>query len=272
MSKVKLLILDLDGTCHKMGGGPHPNNFEAIKKAHDEYGINVVFATGRANHSKYNEFIKLGDISKGNYFLAAFNGAYIENMSNKTLLEENPIPSNLTKWLWNYINKEDRFSAVSYIHNSRDVISSKDNLLVQRVLHFNNPDFEVHSPYEKEEFPETYKFVVKHFTQVDKEILEEKGFHVQWEPSSDTAEINFQDINKGYVVDYFCKKLDINHSEVLAMGDGSNDVESLKKAGYGICPVNSGPAAKSAANRISNYTDAESCVARTIEELVFNKN
>lgn len=268
MPKVKLLVLDLDGTCHNSLGGPHPGNFEAIKKAHDEYGMKVVFATGRTFFNKTNGFNKLGDISKGNYYLAALNGAHIEDMSNCKILEENIIPKDLTKWLWNYINKEKRFSAVSYIYHTRNVISTKDQGMVQ---HSEFPDGNIIISTDIKDYPETYKFMIRNFTQKDKEVLEENGFHVQWEPTNDAAEINYKDIHKGFVVDYFCEKLGIDQSEVLAMGDGSNDVESLKRVGFGICPANSGPAAKAAATRVSEYTDAEGCVAKTIEELVFNK-
>ncbi|QHX35693.1 hypothetical protein STIUS_v1c01380 [Spiroplasma sp. TIUS-1] len=270
MSKIKLIVIDLDGTCHIKFAGPHPGNFEAIKKAHDEYGVKVVFATGRTYYTHFNEFNKLGNLKDGDYYVASFNGANIRNLATNTEIKKSVISNEMTKWLWNYVDTENRFSVMSYSADNFDVIYSADKALIEVEKVFCHPDAKYLLSTELKEFPNSYKFLFFGFTKEDKKILEDKGFHVQWEPGG-VAEINAKDINKGFVVDYFCGMLKINHSEVLAMGDGANDVASLNVAGYSVCPANSGPAAKAAAKTVSKYTDAEGCVAKTIEELIFNK-
>lgn len=270
MSKIKLLIIDLDGTCHVKFGGPHPGNFEAIKKAHNEKGVKVVFATGRPYYTPFNEFDKLGDLGNGDFYVASFNGANIRNLASDTEVKKSVISKEMTKWLWNYIITEKRFSVMSYSSDNFDVIESEDKDLINIEKVFCHKDAKYLEATEVKEFPNSYKFLLSNFTVADKKILEEKGFHVQWEPGG-VAEINAKGINKGFVVDYFCDMFKIDRSEVLAMGDGANDVASLSIAGYSVCPANSGPAAKAAAKVVSKYTDAESSVAKTIEELIFNK-
>ncbi|WP_338983772.1 HAD-IIB family hydrolase [Spiroplasma endosymbiont of Othius punctulatus] len=270
MSKVKVLVLDLDGTCHIFGGGPHPGNFEAIKKANEEYGVKVVFATGRPYYAKQNEFEKLGKIND-DYFIASFNGANIRNLNTGIEIETNLISAELTKWLWNYIESNKNLIGMSYFSDEKEAVHGEEESLVDYELKFARPNTIKIRSTDVKEFRPTYKFLIQGFTEANKADLEKQGLHVQWAPGAKTAEINAKDINKGYVVDYFAKLFNVNVSEVLAMGDGANDVASLKRAGYGVCPANSGDAAKAAATQISKYTDAEGCVAKTIEELVFNK-
>jgi hydroxymethylpyrimidine pyrophosphatase-like HAD family hydrolase len=53
-------------------------------------------------------------------------------------------------------------------------------------------------------------------------------------------------------------------SDVLAFGDGTNDVEMLASVGEGVCMANGGEAARAAATRISRWAHHEDAVAHEL--------
>ena len=47
-------------------------------------------------------------------------------------------------------------------------------------------------------------------------------------------EINHCEVNKGNALKWLCEKLDIDISELIAFGDGGNDIDMIKTAGCGV--------------------------------------
>lgn len=76
------------------------------------------------------------------------------------------------------------------------------------------------------------------------------------------------DINKGFGLQKACDHFGLNLENVVAFGDENNDVEMMMLAGQGVCMNNGKPAAKIAANVVSDYTNDEDAVARYIEEVI----
>jgi hydroxymethylpyrimidine pyrophosphatase-like HAD family hydrolase len=61
--------------------------------------------------------------------------------------------------------------------------------------------------------------------------------------------------------------LGLDISDVLAFGDGGNDLCMLAAAGCSIAPANANAAAKRAAARVSPWSNDEECVRRELERL-----
>ncbi len=55
--------------------------------------------------------------------------------------------------------------------------------------------------------------------------------------------------------------------QVVAFGDGNNDVEFLSVAGLGICMQNGSALAKQSAKRVSTFTNNEDGVSRELSVL-----
>lgn len=73
-------------------------------------------------------------------------------------------------------------------------------------------------------------------------------------------------VNKASGMRWLAKHLGIDMAKVFAVGDGYNDVEMLEAAAIGFVPENSGPEAKSVADRIVRSVD-DHAVAHVIEIL-----
>jgi hydroxymethylpyrimidine pyrophosphatase-like HAD family hydrolase len=72
--------------------------------------------------------------------------------------------------------------------------------------------------------------------------------------------------NKGEGLKRMCTTLAMDISSVVAFGDGNNDVEFLKYAGFGVAMANASEACQRAANCVIEHTNDEHGVHKTLEE------
>jgi len=113
---------------------------------------------------------------------------------------------------------------------------------------------------DKEEFPTCCKIFADEFSERKlAHIVEIDEFH--W------LEILHPDVNKGDGLHNMCKKLDIPLSKVIAMGDGTNDIEFLQISGLGIAMNNAHHYLKKVANYTTKWTNDEHGVMHTLESL-----
>jgi len=82
-------------------------------------------------------------------------------------------------------------------------------------------------------------------------------------------EVNDKGISKGDSLDVLCKKLGLTKDNVMALGDGLNDLSMIEFAGMGVAVDNANPVLKEAANFISKSND-EDGFAYAIEKFILN--
>ena len=73
-----------------------------------------------------------------------------------------------------------------------------------------------------------------------------------------------RDIHKGAALTQICKSLNVTPQQVLAFGDGENDVEMLRTAGHAVAMGNAMPAAIAAA-RYTTYSNDEGGVGHLLD-------
>ena len=81
------------------------------------------------------------------------------------------------------------------------------------------------------------------------------------------VEIAPRGVDKGRSLERLYTLLGLTREEVMAFGDGQNDVTMLQAAGTGVCMENGCPQAKAAATRIAPPNTADG-VAVVIEEYI----
>ncbi|KAI8609679.1 HAD-like domain-containing protein [Chytriomyces sp. MP71] len=74
--------------------------------------------------------------------------------------------------------------------------------------------------------------------------------------------------DKSVGVRRLCESLGMQVQQVVAFGDGWNDVEFLKEAGLGFAMANAHPEIKAIAHRVTRYTNDEEGVAHEVEEML----
>ena len=82
-------------------------------------------------------------------------------------------------------------------------------------------------------------------------------------------EINAAGVNKGKAMIELGKLLGIPREEIMAFGDGNNDLKMLKEVGTGVAMENAIPSVKEAAEYVTLSNDEEG-VAKFIEKYVLD--
>lgn len=73
-------------------------------------------------------------------------------------------------------------------------------------------------------------------------------------------------ISKSVALSHLCERLGIKREEVIAFGDGMNDLDMLEWAGCGVAMGNASDAVKAAADRVTSHVK-EDGVAHVLEDL-----
>ncbi|QEH61492.1 HAD family hydrolase [Spiroplasma chinense] len=273
MSKIKLVALDMDGTAYAGLGQYVEENIEPINQAIKQ-GVKVVFVTGRPVHAKYNRF-DVYDFDKNEALVAGFNGALIYNWANNQVVEANPIPSKIVKEAFEIL-KEEKYSEVevwgyaksfdySYINKpleSSMYLSHEGEFFHKEVVLFDNV----------KEVEDCYKLIMFNVNRELVERIKLLGLEVAWNEGIHAAEINLKGINKAYALKFLSKHYSIDASEMMSMGDGSNDIPMLEYAGLSIATANATDVVKECAKEVSQYTNLEGAVAKAIKKYVLGEN
>ena len=81
------------------------------------------------------------------------------------------------------------------------------------------------------------------------------------------VEINHEDANKGAALTALASRLELDRSQVMAFGDGLNDISMIREAGTGVAMQNAVDEVKAAADLITGSCE-ESGVAEVIEQIL----
>lgn len=71
------------------------------------------------------------------------------------------------------------------------------------------------------------------------------------------VEILSPDVHKGHGLKQLCQEIGVSLEEVIAFGDGDNDIEFLQLAGWGVAMKNARDTLKAVADEISEWTNDE---------------
>ena len=102
-----------------------------------------------------------------------------------------------------------------------------------------------------------------------KELEQEKGLELVGSLQYN-IEINAAGVNKGTGLVNLGRMLGIRRKEIMAFGDGDNDIAMLREAGFGVAMANADEQVKAAADYIT-LSNEEEGVAEAIERLVLKQ-
>lgn len=224
----KLLVLDLDGTLTNSKKEITPFTRETLLQA-QEKGLHLVLASGRPTYGIVPLAEELNMKQYGGFILS-YNGKYIlsEHPENKYVQYE----SFLTKMK---IKATDDFL--------RDLHQPADKCLV-----VGEPEMLV---------------------SLEEKLRQELGKRINvYRSEAFYLELVPKGIDKAASLSRLLERTRIKQEEVIAIGDGFNDVSMIRFAGLGVAMANAQPPVKANADRITQYTNDEDGVARFIQELL----
>lgn len=250
----KLIALDMDDTLLTSQKSVSEKNKLMIQRALEK-GIKVVLCSGRTHNAVINYAKELG-ISGPDQYMITNGGAMIENMDEK-IMYQNTLPNSFYRRFVKFVKKNnlhynvvdtqaktytsaetwfDKYTITQAFENDGGLyVREPDDLpndfeIVKAIINGNEKELDEISPLVHQTFDEDY-FVVR--TGV--------GF----------LEIFPKDVNKGEAVKHLAKILDIDLSEVIAMGDRDNDIPMISIVGLGVAMENAQPEVKKVADYIT---------------------
>ena len=244
-------------------------NREVIEKC-KEQDIKVILASGRPDFGmmKIVEDLKLD--SYDNYLLS-YNGARIANLKTGEVVYEKFLSPERIKFLID-IALENDCDILTY--QNGDVLTNRDNEYARVEVGLVGAKLII-AENMKEHIKEgaAKVIILKHPDEaqaVKEKLQEELGDEYEVATSKPFfIEVNDKGISKGDSLDALCKKLGLTKDNVMALGDGLNDLSMIEFAGMGVAVDNANPVLKEAANFISKSND-EDGFAYAIEKFILN--
>lgn len=274
MNKIKIVGLDLDGTLlndqKEITSRTRDILIEAMQR-----GVIVLPATGRPLAGIPQELLELPGIR---YALTA-NGARIVDIREQKILWEKLVPDHICRTILKIFEEYDTLREICY--NGRSYAESDDLREIGRYIsdkpmsdYVLSTRISIPDLWEKIEEMKGCGmdkvqgvFANLEEKQEAKKRIEELGGLEVSGAMGNNLEINAPGINKGVGLLKLGGLLGIEREEIMACGDGNNDLQMIRMAGLGVAMANALPEVKGCADYITG-TNNQDGVAAAIEKFV----
>ena len=250
MNKIKAIILDLDGTLlddNKKIGDKTIHYLRQIKN-----NLKIIPASARQFCTIKPYLENLGLLDENNYTIC-FNGSLIVNNKESEIFSSY-IDKSIVIKIDNFI-LDNKIDWTYYLYDNRLLRNEISNI----------EKFANENKIYKIVGVSTLSVINKIRSNLPKEVLENLEI-----TSSELNRIEF--VNKGMTkvksIELLLNKLDIDKENVVAIGDGDNDIDMIKYVGCGIAMSNSPEIVKENADIVTEYSNNEDGVYYAIKELL----
>lgn len=266
----KLLVLDLDGTLTNKAKEITPHTREVLLRA-QEQGVRIVLASGRPTYGIAPLAHELKLDENGGYILA-YNGGQIINWTTKEMIYENELDPQVYPYLCQCAHDEG-FVILSY---KDEYIVSEDagNPYVQHEAFLNKmPSITVDNFLDVFTFPVPKCLIVGDAEPLAR--LEVKmRTHLEGKMNVFRSEPFFLElvprgIDKAKSLSVLLQHINLKPEEMIAIGDGFNDLSMIEYAGLGIAMDNAQPEVKAKAQYIT-LSNEEDGVAAAVEKFILS--
>lgn len=268
--KYKAIALDLDGTLTDHNKKLPAENIKAVDKAID-MGIKVILASGRPlfGITPIADELKLEE--NGGYILA-YNGGQIVDCSTKETIVSHELPKQCIDDICSLARANDVY-ALTYSDGQIVAESDDDEYVIKEAFCNSTSVIKTESLRDYVDYP-VAKFLVvgKHekLVPVQKALLDKyQGIIDSFYSEDYFLEVVPYGVAKDNSLRELLGKLDITEDELIACGDGMNDIPMLKIAGLSAVMGNAYPEVKKYADYIAPTND-ESGVADIIKRYIFD--
>ncbi|UJF15218.1 Cof-type HAD-IIB family hydrolase [Jeotgalibaca sp. MA1X17-3] len=269
---IKLVAIDIDGTLVNEEKIMTEKVKHAIHQAIDQ-GMKIVLCTGRPFEG-IRPYLNELNFKDENDFVISQNGARITQNSTGEVIDEQSLRLDELQEVISYV---ENFSLDICVLNEEHfyVLTDDINEHLREQSRLLNMELEIvtskHFDHDS--------CMLKVVCHAEKDILDD--FEAQLTPemrekyyivrSEDFfVEIMVKNVNKGTALTTLADHLEIQMSEVAAIGDGENDYEMIEAAGLGIVMDNGTERVKGIANEIT-LSNVEDGVAHAFEKWILNQ-
>lgn len=259
---IKAIALDIDGTLTNDRKMVTPRTREALLVAQNS-GIKLILSSGRPIQGLRTIASEL-ELDAHDGLLVAFNGAHVVDAQTDEVLYDQPIDADMMRSLIGHIRQ---FGVIPWITSGRRLFVERS---ARHVIRYREEDFDI-VEYERSmcdlKLCEIDDLLDVCDTPHNKLLCAGEPEYLQdhWRAmaapfegrlsSMFTADFYYEfmapGISKGRALASALPKLGIDASEVIAFGDGQNDVSMLRWAGTGVAMSNAVDEAKAVADMVT---------------------
>lgn len=267
----KLLALDLDGTLTNSKKQITPHTLETLIRAQQEKGLKIILASGRPTYG-VAPLANALQLDKFGGFILAYNGGEIINWRTHEIMYKNLLDHDVLPYLYECAKKND-FAIVTY--ENEYVLTEKPNdeyVLKEALLNVMKIK-KVDNFLEAVRHPIAKCLIVGEPTRLailEKEMqehLKDRMGVFRSEPYF--LELVPKGIDKARSLSVLLEELELKREELMAAGDGFNDLSMVRFAGMGVAMANAQDVVKENADFITLSND-EDGVAYAVEKFILS--
>ena len=271
MKHIKMIGLDLDGTLLN-GRKEVTDHTRKILEQAIAQGIIVLVATGRPLTGIPGQVRAI----QGMQYALTTNGARIYDLLQDRTILEHPLSGEKAKKVLKIAGKYDTLQEAYF---DREVYAQEDQL--KRISQYHkNPHMWEYVRATRTAVPSLTEWYEMSGRDADKLQLMfadmQELAHARKELGKipglvltgslgNNIEVNAEGIDKGIGILELGRRLGISREEIMACGDGDNDLEMLKAVGVGVAMGNADADVKAAADYVTD-TNEEEGVAKAVEK------
>ena len=266
--KYKMIVLDLDGTLTNNRKLITPHTKQALMLA-QAAGVHVVLASGRPTYGivPLAEELKL---KENNGYILAFNGGKIIDCTNNNVLFEQKLDEQLVPLLYQEAKKAN-MEILTY-QGEGIAATNKDDKYVQHEAFINKmPVMQYDDFLHQLVYPINKCLIVGDPTPLHRLELrlskELEGRMDVYRSADFFLECVPLGIEKARSLDRLISSLGISREEVIACGDGYNDLSMIRFAGLGVAMANAAEDIQKEADFVT-LSNEEDGVAHVIERFI----
>lgn len=267
---IKLLALDMDGTLLNEAKEIPEAHITAIHQAIQK-GVKLVLCTGRPLFGVLPYFRQLG-LENENEYVIVNNGCSTHQSKDWSLVDWQELTASDIHYLYSLAEKSDvQFTLFDEEHYF--VLGGKPNAIIER-----DAQYVFTSPTEislEEAVSGSHRMFQGMFLGTKEETDAFEASYAQ-ELCERFSGVRSQPViyeamplgtTKASALERLAKLLDIDSSEIMAIGDANNDIEMLQFAGLGVAMGNASDQVKALADAVTTSNEEEG-VARAIEQYI----
>lgn len=269
----KALFLDLDGTLLNDQKEITPGNRAAIERAIAQ-GHQIVVTSGRPLKSTLMQAERLGLAGKGCYVIA-YNGAVLYDCLRKEQVFRRALA-----WedLYEVFDEANRRGVYIQAYDADDTVVAErrnEQAVTRRYCEAIDLDFRVTEDIRTGLTAPSVKALMIDFHDRAPVEAMEQWVHTRMAGRVDCffssryyLEVVPVGMNKGAAVRELCRTLGLPIENAIAAGDEANDVTMIEAAGIGVAMRNAVPAAKAAADYVTERDNNHDGIAEVIERFL----
>ena len=268
-TKYKLLILDLDGTLTNSKKEITPFTRQTLIEAQRK-GMRLVLASGRPTYGIL-PLAEMLEMDKYNGYILAFNGGKIIECSTNKVIYEQALPDDVLPLL--YQRSTEAGAAILSYNGPKILTESPEDEYVEYEAFLNKMEIQATDnflgdlPHPADKCLAVGKPDL--LVWLEEDLKKEIGERINiYRSEAFFLELVPKGIDKAASISRLLKEIGVEREEVIAMGDGFNDLSMIQYAGMGVAMINAQDAVKAEADVITVHNNDEDGVARfLLEEL-----